>query len=96
MNKYGDEHQERIVLNRERFMPNWKKGEVKTEMRRTTYLPIYDKGNIVCLSPLFFFSKNIEVFRNSRLDVLMSTRMVMWSCYRRSDKGISKYGTEYI
>lgn len=30
-------------------MPNWKEGEVRTEMRRSTYLPIFDKGNTPCI-----------------------------------------------
>lgn len=39
-------------------MPNWKEGEVRTEMRRSTYLPIFDKGNTPCI----LFLHNLSVF----------------------------------
>ena len=59
VNNYVNKGQERVVLNCERFMPNWNEGE-RTKMRRSTYLPIFDKGNV----PLVFSLHNhFNVFR---------------------------------
>ena len=44
VNNYGIGDQQRITLERDRFRPNWKKGQVVTQRCTTTYTPIYDKG----------------------------------------------------
>ena len=44
VNNYGIGDQQRITLERDRFRPNWRKGQVVTQRCTTTYTPIYDKG----------------------------------------------------
>lgn len=45
INSYGRNKQENcITLERDRFRPNWRRGEVLTQNCSFTYSPIYDKG----------------------------------------------------
>lgn len=47
INKYGTPEQyPRITLERERFRPDWKQGQVVTQLVSTSYTPIYDKGKV--------------------------------------------------
>ena len=45
INDYGKSKNENVVtLERDRFRPNWRRGEVITQNCQITYSPIYDKG----------------------------------------------------
>ena len=44
INKYGHVPKDQVILERERFRPNWRKGHVLTKPCTTSYSPIYDKG----------------------------------------------------
>ena len=45
INDYGKKKIENIVtLERDRFRPNWRRGEVLTQNCQISYSPIYDKG----------------------------------------------------
>ena len=43
VNNYGNDDNQ-VVSERDRFRPNWLRGQVVTQKCSTTYRPIYDKG----------------------------------------------------
>lgn len=50
INNYGNENNH-VVLDRDRFRPNWRRGRVVTQKCSSTYKPIYDKGFILQIFP---------------------------------------------
>ena len=44
INAYGEDVVNQVILKRNRFRPNWRKGHVLTKKCSTMYSPIYDKG----------------------------------------------------
>ena len=51
INNYGVVPRDQVILDRDRFRPDWRKGQVLTKQCTTSYSPIYDKGTTVFPHP---------------------------------------------
>ena len=75
-----------FALERDRFRPNWRRGEVLTKRCKSTYSPIYDKGWLVmfeCSSAhthtLVHITRTQVLWMRVWIAIRMDTPATVWS-----------------
>ena len=71
-----------FALERDRFRPNWRRGEVLTKRCKSTYSPIYDKGWLCCSNGCrhtYTFTHEQVLWMRVWIAIRMDTPATVWS-----------------